>query len=106
MSIIKPGSDWDLKGCIISAGYQWCDILGRCIRSWEEACQIPNNCLAFSDGCNTCNVMNGEVGACTEMMCFAMGTPQCVVWAPDVPNIMPVIDPMPPLINPFIGDGH
>ena len=43
-------------GCIISAGYSWCDILGRCIRSWEEVCQIPNNCLAFYDGCNTCNV--------------------------------------------------
>ena len=94
MSIIAPGSDWDIKGCIISAGYSWCDILGRCIRVWEESCQIPDNCLGWSDGCNTCNVIRGKVGACTEMMCFAQSNPECVVWAPD----MPIIDyPMPVL---------
>ena len=94
MSIIAPGSDWDIKGCIISAGYSWCNILGRCIRVWEESCQIPDNCLGWSDGCNTCNVIRGKVGACTEMMCFAQSNPECVVWAPD----MPIIDyPMPVL---------
>ena len=89
MSVIAPGSDYDLRGCILSAGYKWCEILGRCIRSWEEGCQIPDNCLGWSDGCNTCNVMNGQVGTCSEMMCFAMGTPECVLWLPSVaPNIM------------------
>ena len=99
MSIIAPGSDWDIKGCIISAGYSWCNILGRCIRVWEEACQIPDNCLGWSDGCNTCNVIKGQIGACSEMMCFSQSNPECLVWAPaSLP--VPIIDyPMPMQIN-------
>jgi|TARA_R110000796_G_scaffold47320_1_gene113889 hypothetical protein len=101
MSVIAPGSDWDVRGCIASAGYTWCDILGKCIRLWEESCKYPENCLGWYDGCNTCNIINGELGACTMMMCFQQEIPECSVWTPDV-----VIDPLPPLINPFIGDGH
>tara|TARA_R110000764_G_scaffold90120_2_gene172267 strand:+ start:6395 stop:6706 length:312 start_codon:yes stop_codon:yes gene_type:complete len=103
MPVQPLGSDYDLRGCVLSAGYKWCDILGRCIRSWEEACQIPDNCIRFSDGCNTCNVINGQVSACTEMMCFAMGIPECVLWRPDVviDYPMPITDPVP-----FISNGH
>jgi len=101
MSVIAPGSDWDVRGCISSAGYTWCDILGKCIRLWAESCKYPENCLGWYDGCNTCNIINGELGACTRMMCFQQEIPECSVWTPDV-----VIDPLPPLINPFIGDGH
>ncbi len=103
MPIIAPGSDYDLHHCIASAGYTFCEILGRCIRVWEEACEIPNNCLTWNDGCNTCGVNQGKITMCTEMYCFAQGTPECMVYEPD--PIM-VIDPMPPVINPFIGSGH
>ena len=116
MPIKPPGSDFDLNGCILSAGYRWCDLLSRCIRSWEQACSYPDNCLTWNDGCNTCSLVEGEdgmtLGACTEMLCFQQGTPYCMVQAPDVsiePWLMPtdpVIDPLPPVINPFIGDGH
>jgi hypothetical protein len=102
---VKPlGSDWDARGCVLSAGYQFCEILGKCIRSWEEACEIPDNCLTFSDGCNICQVENKQLTLCSEMMCFAQGNPECVVWRPE-----PIIDypmPMPPLVNPFISGGH
>tara|TARA_R110000764_G_scaffold55997_1_gene122214 strand:+ start:117 stop:425 length:309 start_codon:yes stop_codon:yes gene_type:complete len=90
MSVIAPGSDWDIKGCIISAGYSWCNILGRCIRAWEEVCQIPDNCLTWSDGCNACSVENGQLTVCSEMACFAMGTPECLVWAPQTPVFLPI----------------
>tara|TARA_R110000796_G_scaffold86034_3_gene186298 strand:+ start:265 stop:615 length:351 start_codon:yes stop_codon:yes gene_type:complete len=113
MPIVKPGSDYDLHGCISSAGYLWCEILGRCLRTWEEACSYPTDCLGWYDGCNTCNLVDGKIGACTMMYCFTNNPPQCSVYAPGVPNIMPVIDyphpidpiyePMPPVINPFIG---
>jgi hypothetical protein len=33
-----PGSDRDEHGCIGSAGYTWCAVLSKCIRSWEENC--------------------------------------------------------------------
>ena len=103
MPVVAPGSDWDVNNCITSAGYTFCQILGRCIRLWEESCKIPNNCLTWHDVCNTCGVKDGELTICTEMYCFAQGTPDCMVYAPD--PIM-VIDPMPPVINPFLGDGH
>ena len=108
---VKPvGSDF--SQCITSAGYTWCDILGRCIRIWEIACSYPSDCLTWNDGCNTCSLVDGELGACTEMFCFQQGIPYCMVPAPEVSiepwliDPKPVIDPMPPVINPFLGDGH
>ncbi len=97
-----PGSDLDLNGCMASAGYIWCEILGKCIRSWVTACEYPENCLGWYDGCNTCNIIDGKLGACTEMMCFQRGIPECSVWSPGTISTMPVI-------NPFLasqGDGH
>lgn len=35
------GNDRDSHGCIGSAGYQWCDALQECIRSWETDCTAP-----------------------------------------------------------------
>ena len=32
------GGDADEHGCIGSAGYTWCEPLGKCVRLWEEAC--------------------------------------------------------------------
>ena len=110
MPIIAPGSDWDVHGCISSAGYSWCDILGKCIRAWEQSCDYPQNCLSWFDGCNTCSLIEGEegltLGICTEMYCPFSGVPYCSVPKPEV-SIEPwlVTDPMPPVVNPFIG-GH
>ena len=112
--IKSPGSDWDTNNCIASAGYIWCTILGKCIRTWITACEYPVNCLTWNDGCNVCGLENGELTFCSEMMCFQQGIPQCQVWAPGTISTMPVIDypppmiidPMPPVINPFIKGGH
>lgn len=38
---------------------------------------IPANCATWFDGCNTCSVENGRIGACTMMMCFTQGSPEC-----------------------------
>lgn len=35
----KPiGGDIDEHGCLIAAGYSWCEPLQKCIRPWEEEC--------------------------------------------------------------------
>jgi hypothetical protein len=34
------GGDRDSHGCIGSAGYSWCEEKGRCLRVWEEECEI------------------------------------------------------------------
>tara|TARA_Y100000389_G_scaffold64682_1_gene60757 strand:+ start:8818 stop:9822 length:1005 start_codon:yes stop_codon:yes gene_type:complete len=35
-----PGSQVDISGhgCVIDGGYQWCEELNSCVRSWETAC--------------------------------------------------------------------
>jgi hypothetical protein len=34
------GSDKDEHGCIGSAGYVWCEEKQKCLRTWEEKCEI------------------------------------------------------------------
>tara|TARA_A100001015_G_scaffold280964_1_gene343739 strand:- start:90 stop:1355 length:1266 start_codon:yes stop_codon:yes gene_type:complete len=41
---------------------------------------IPHSCSAWFDGCNTCQVRDGQLGACTRVMCFRMDTPYCKVF--------------------------
>ena len=38
---------------------------------------IPSSCTTWYDGCNNCQVTNGQLGACTRMMCFIMDNPRC-----------------------------
>ncbi len=39
---------------------------------------IPLDCVSWYDGCNTCRVDNGIIGACTRMMCFQEDEPYCM----------------------------
>jgi hypothetical protein len=104
----KPlGADY-VNNCLISAGFTWCELLNKCLRLWETPCEYPTNCLTWYDGCNTCSLVEGEdgmtLGGCTEMMCFQQEMPYCMVQTPEM-----IIDPMPPIRNPFltpISDGH
>jgi hypothetical protein len=50
------------------------DSMGRCSENTPE---IPWNCASWNDGCNTCSVQNGVIGACTLMMCFTNNEPYC-----------------------------
>jgi len=34
------GNDKDIHGCIGSAGYSWCEVKNKCLRVWEEKCEI------------------------------------------------------------------
>jgi len=34
------GGDRDEHGCIASAGYTWCEAKQKCLRSWEEPCEV------------------------------------------------------------------
>ncbi len=36
------GNDRDSHGCVISAGYSWCDLKQKCLRTWEEPCQVTS----------------------------------------------------------------
>jgi hypothetical protein len=39
---------------------------------------IPNNCLSWFDGCNTCLVREGVLRGCSRLMCFTEGNPHCL----------------------------
>lgn len=39
---------------------------------------IPNNCLSWFDGCNTCLVQEGVLRGCSRLMCFTEGNPHCL----------------------------
>ena len=34
------GNDRDSHGCIGSAGYTWCALKNKCLRTWEEKCEV------------------------------------------------------------------
>ena len=34
------GGDQDAHGCLIAAGYSWCQSKNKCLRTWEETCPI------------------------------------------------------------------
>ena len=44
----------------------------------ENPIQVPMNCELWFDGCNTCQVRGGIIGACTRMMCFREERPYCM----------------------------
>lgn len=57
------GGDTDAHGCIGAAGYEWCEVKQKCIRSWEENCttmqSLEEQALSF---CGQPDV--GEVYVC------------------------------------------
>ena len=82
---LVAGNDMGFRGCIASAGFTWCEILGRCVREWVTACEYPKDCLTWYDGCNTCQLINGELGLCTDAFCYTteIFLPYCMVQAPE-----------------------
>ena len=52
------------------------DQYGNCLNQ-NNNLNIPWNCASWYDGCNTCSVVNGVLGACTLMMCFTNNEPHC-----------------------------
>ena len=39
---------------------------------------IPNDCILWYDGCNTCMVQNKLLSGCTRLMCFTTDNPRCM----------------------------
>ena len=52
----KIGGDKDDHGCLVAAGYQWCESRGECVRAWEDYCedlkdQFKNELVTNFDEC-------------------------------------------------------
>jgi len=44
----------------------------------SETLTIPNDCILWYDGCNTCMVQNKLLSGCTRLMCFTSDNPRCM----------------------------
>jgi putative hemolysin len=64
------GGDKDEHGCLIAAGYSWCDAKQKCIRPFEE------NCTATE--CNECPLLSQPApGFCTDGTIVSGETDEC-----------------------------
>ena len=45
---------------------------------------VPEDCVSWFDGCNTCSANNGILRGCTRMMCFREDTPRCLQYIDSV----------------------
>lgn len=55
------GGDKDEHGCLIAAGYSWCEAKQKCLRTWEEPCETNTD---YTDYCDDEDVAG--VYACGE----------------------------------------
>jgi len=39
------GGDKDIHGCLGSAGYSWCEVKNKCLRVWEEKCEVATTTI-------------------------------------------------------------
>ena len=60
------GGDKDSHGCLIAAGYTWCEVKNKCLRTWEEKCEKVS-CPQFSppapNFCSGGKIISGGVDA-------------------------------------------
>jgi len=42
---------------------------------------IPNGCVSWFDGCNTCSVLNGVTQVCSMMYCITDQSPYCLLYS-------------------------
>jgi putative hemolysin len=72
------GGDKDEHGCLIAAGYSWCEAKQKCLRTWEENCtQECGTCPQLSppgpEFCKDGTIMAGE-----KNECGCQGPPKCL----------------------------
>lgn len=72
--------------CLAAAGVRQADAAerrGLQGGSPNEEFLVPAECASWFDGCNTCQVVNGTITSCTQMMCSLPQPPRCLVAVPD-----------------------
>jgi len=45
------GGEKDAHGCLVAAGYSWCDAKQKCLRPFEEACTIAEDACQVNEDC-------------------------------------------------------
>ena len=73
------GNDRDAHGCIGSAGYSWCAVKNKCLRVWEEKCEVVStttNPVACTEDAMQCpdGSYVGRSGPKCEFVCPTIST--------------------------------
>lgn len=80
------GGEKDAHGCLVSAGYVWCEIKSKCLRSFEEKCEVQaqeqkpkvdypvveNNCTKSGgkiSSAKCCDLVSDYPNTCVTGMC-------------------------------------
>ena len=87
------GGDTDEHGCLIAAGYSWCEAKQKCVREWEEPCNASMTlnearAVALNSDCMKDGNLsaNSSYNAFTKTWWFDLDTekpgcaPACVVY--------------------------
>ena len=62
------GGDKDEHGCLIGAGYTWCESKEKCLRTWEEECSDDETLECENDS-------DCVKGGCSGTVCQSKDTP-------------------------------
>eukprot|EP00478_Filoreta_tenera_P000618 GABV01000623.1.p1 GENE.GABV01000623.1~~GABV01000623.1.p1 ORF type:complete len:366 (-),score=57.16 GABV01000623.1:13-1110(-) len=61
-------------------------VLALFLSSVSWGFDVPPHCVKFNDGCHECEVVNGELTACTEQACFVENPSYCMAFEPGFEN--------------------
>jgi putative hemolysin len=79
------GGETDEHGCLIAAGYSWCEAKQKCLRTWEENCTECGPCPQYvSPGPDFCK--NGTIVPRGKDECGCQMPAECVTETPIVGN--------------------
>lgn len=56
------GGQKDEHGCLIPAGYSWCETKQKCLRTWEESCDIEKEPEKVVTGEEAVDYINSDLG--------------------------------------------
>lgn len=67
------GGQTDEHGCLVAAGYSWCEAKQKCLRVWEEPCEQETNNNTTTDELNknnmpANNIIKNENGFIVEVL--------------------------------------
>ena len=76
------GGDSDIHGCKASAGYSWCAVKNKCLRVWEEKCEVTpiNSGSGDKDGFVACTM---DAMMCPDGSYVGRSAPDCKFICPN-----------------------
>ena len=92
------GGDADEHGCMLSAGYSWCELKQKCLRPWEEECS--QKLIGGDKDEHGCLIAAGYSWCESKQKCIRPWEEDCACVGPTCPE-----EPREPVCKDKCGDG-